>query len=100
MAEGARLSIITISRTVVHLRIPSRQEGVVKQIRKNVLILVIAWLALAASTFAAPIRVTTWNLEWFPNGSKKERPPEEQQRRIAAAADVLRPLNSDIILLQ
>jgi endonuclease/exonuclease/phosphatase family metal-dependent hydrolase len=72
----------------------------VKQIRKNVLILVVAWLAVAASAFAAPIRVTTWNLEWFPNGSKKERPPEEQQRRIAAAADVLRALNPDIILLE
>ncbi|HEX8076936.1 MAG TPA: endonuclease/exonuclease/phosphatase family protein [Chthoniobacterales bacterium] len=58
-------------------------------------------VALAASpTFAAPIRVTTWNLEWFPNGSKKELPPGEQAKRITAAADVLRPLNSDIILLQ
>jgi endonuclease/exonuclease/phosphatase family metal-dependent hydrolase len=72
----------------------------VKQIRSNILIVLVAWLAFAVSAFAAPIRVTTWNLEWFPNGSPKERPPEEQQRRIAAAADVLRPLNSDIILLQ
>jgi endonuclease/exonuclease/phosphatase family metal-dependent hydrolase len=56
--------------------------------------------ALAAATFAAPIRITTWNLEWFPNGSPKERPPAEQQQRIATAADVLRPLNPDIILLQ
>jgi len=55
---------------------------------------------LAAAALAAPIRVTTWNLEWFPNGSKKELPAAEQQQRIAAAADVLRPLNSDIILLQ
>jgi len=39
-------------------------------------------------------------LEWFPNGSPKERPVAEQDKRIAAAADVLRPLNSDIILLQ
>ncbi|PYK31814.1 MAG: hypothetical protein DME57_02315, partial [Verrucomicrobia bacterium] len=55
---------------------------------------------LAAAAFAAPIRITTWNLEWFPNGSPKERPVAEQDKRIAAAADVLRPLNSDIILLQ
>jgi endonuclease/exonuclease/phosphatase family metal-dependent hydrolase len=48
----------------------------------------------------AVIRVTTWNLEWFPNGSPKELPAEEQARRIAAAADVLRPVNSDILLLQ
>jgi endonuclease/exonuclease/phosphatase family metal-dependent hydrolase len=60
----------------------------------------------AALAFASPlapaasVRVTTWNLEWFPNGSPKEVPPAEQAKRITAAADVLRPLNSDIILLQ
>ena len=48
----------------------------------------------------AVIRITTWNLEWFPNGSPKRIPAEEQAKRIAAAADVLRPLNSDILLLQ
>jgi endonuclease/exonuclease/phosphatase family metal-dependent hydrolase len=45
-------------------------------------------------------RITTWNLEWFPNGSAHDTPPEVQAQRIAAAADVLRPLNPDIILLQ
>jgi hypothetical protein len=49
---------------------------------------------------AAAVRVTTWNLEWFPNGSPKELPASEQDKRIAAAANVLRPLNPDIILLQ
>jgi endonuclease/exonuclease/phosphatase family metal-dependent hydrolase len=51
---------------------------------------------------AAPVqvRVTTWNLDWFPNGRPAEAPPEKQQQRITEAADVLRPLNSDIILLQ
>ena len=48
----------------------------------------------------AVIRITTWNLEWFPNGSPKRIPAEEQAKRIAAAADVLRPLNSDILFLQ
>ena len=46
------------------------------------------------------IRVTTWNLQWFPNSSPKERPTSEQELRIKAAADVLRPLDSDILLLQ
>ena len=46
------------------------------------------------------IRITTWNLEWFPNGSAKDASPEEQDRRINAAADVLRKLNPDILLLQ
>jgi endonuclease/exonuclease/phosphatase family metal-dependent hydrolase len=49
---------------------------------------------------AASVRVTTWNLEWFPNGSKKELPTDQQEQRIKTAAGVLRPLNSDIILLQ
>ena len=39
------------------------------------------------------IRLTTWNLEWFPNGSAKDASPEEQDRRINAA-DVLRKLIS------
>jgi endonuclease/exonuclease/phosphatase family metal-dependent hydrolase len=72
-----------------------------KEIRRSVLsFVVVAWLAFAASVFGAPVRVTTWNLEWFPNGKPKELPAAEQQKRIAAAADVLRPLNPDIILLQ
>jgi len=46
------------------------------------------------------VRVTTWNLEWFPNDSAYDATPEVQTQRIVAAADVLRPINSDIILLQ
>jgi len=72
----------------------------VKEIRRSVLIFVIAWCCLAASALAAPIRVTTWNLEWFPNGTPKELPAAEQDKRIAAAAGVLRTLQPDIILLQ
>jgi endonuclease/exonuclease/phosphatase family metal-dependent hydrolase len=51
-------------------------------------------------TSAANVRLTTWNLDWFPNGTPKEAPPEEQEKRIQAAADVLRKLDPDIILLQ
>jgi hypothetical protein len=46
------------------------------------------------------IRITTWNLEWFPNGSPHDAPPEKQAQRIKAAADVLRKLDPDILLLQ
>jgi endonuclease/exonuclease/phosphatase family metal-dependent hydrolase len=46
------------------------------------------------------LRITTWNLEWFPNGSSHDSSPEEQRKRINAAADVLRALNPDILLLQ
>jgi hypothetical protein len=57
-------------------------------------------LALGESAEPAKVRVTTWNLEWFPNGSAHDATAEVQAQRIAAAADVLRPINPDIILLQ
>jgi hypothetical protein len=56
--------------------------------------------ALGGSLEPARIRITTWNLEWFPNGSAHDATPEVQAQRIAAAADVLRPIDPDIILLQ
>ena len=56
--------------------------------------------ALGDAPEPAKIRVTTWNLEWFPNGSAHDATPQLQAQRIAAAADVLRPINADIILLQ
>ena len=46
------------------------------------------------------VRCTTWNLEWFPNGSVHDASPEEQNRRITDAASVLKPLHPDILLLQ
>ena len=49
-------------------------------------------LALGESPEPAKIRITTWNLEWFPNGSAHDATPEVQGQRIAAAADVLRPI--------
>ena len=57
-------------------------------------------LALSESPEPTKVRITTWNLEWFPNGSAHDATPEIQAQRIAAAADVLRPINPDIILLQ
>jgi hypothetical protein len=56
--------------------------------------------AFGQSPEPAKIRVTTWNLEWFPNGSPREAPPEKQAQRIQAAAEVLRKLDPDILLLQ
>src|SRR5262245_45525168 len=46
------------------------------------------------------VRCTTWNLEWFPNGSAHDASPGEQNRRISDAASVLKPLHPDILLLQ
>lgn len=46
------------------------------------------------------IRVTTWNLQWFPNGSAKPAPAGKQVQTIATAARVLAKLDPDVILLQ
>jgi len=56
--------------------------------------------ALGQPTEMSKFRITTWNLQWFPSGSAKEASAEQQNQRIKAAADVLRPINPDIILLQ
>jgi endonuclease/exonuclease/phosphatase family metal-dependent hydrolase len=56
--------------------------------------------ALGESTDPTSVRITTWNLEWFPSGSAKEAPAEQQNGRIKEAANVLRPVDPDIILLQ
>ena len=57
-------------------------------------------LALGESPESTKVRITTWNLEWFPNGSAHDATPEVQAQHIAAAGDVLRPIDPDIILLQ
>jgi endonuclease/exonuclease/phosphatase family metal-dependent hydrolase len=57
-------------------------------------------LSIIGYSGAQTVKCTTWNLEWFPNGSAKERPAAQQDQRIKEAADVLRPIDPDIILLQ
>jgi len=42
---------------------------------------------LGESTEPTKIRITTWNLERFPNGSAHDTPLEIQAQRIEAAAD-------------
>jgi hypothetical protein len=62
----------------------------------------VAFLGLLISEYsgAQTVRCTIWNLEWFPNGSAREVSAAQQDERIKEAADVLRPINSDIVLLQ
>jgi hypothetical protein len=57
-------------------------------------------LAFGESPEPTKVRMTTWNLEWLPNGSAHDATPEVQAQRIALAADALRPIDPDIILLQ
>jgi endonuclease/exonuclease/phosphatase family metal-dependent hydrolase len=57
-------------------------------------------LLIAGYSSAQTVRCTTWNLQWFPNGSATETSTAQQEQRIKEVADVLRPINPDIILLQ
>ena len=61
-----------------------------------------AFLALAITGYsgAQTVRCTTWNLQWFSNGLPNETSTTQQEQRIKEAADVLRPINPDIVLLQ
>jgi hypothetical protein len=41
----------------------------------------------------AKVRVTTWNLEWFPNGSSHDAPPEVQAQAQAAWSEPWKSMN-------
>jgi len=69
-------------------------------VRALLVLVCFAWCGLLHAEQPSKIRITTWNLEWFPNGSAREATPEKQAQRIQAAADVLKKLNPDILLLQ
>src|SRR5215831_2909172 len=57
-------------------------------------------LSISAYSGAQTVKCTTWNLQWFPNGSAREASAAQQEHRIKEAADVLRPIAPDIILLR
>jgi hypothetical protein len=81
----------------------ARQRHEASAIRRALLALLpflIVGSVLGQLPATTKIRITTWNLEWFPNGSPHEAAPEKQAQRIKAAADVLRKLDPDILLLQ
>src|SRR6266581_4394575 len=65
-------------------------------------IVALLFCAAIPTTSAEPtsVRCTTWNLQWFPNGSANEVSAAQQEQRIKEAADVLRPINPDVVLLQ
>jgi hypothetical protein len=50
-----------------------------------VLALFVVGSALGQSPPPAKIQITTWNLEWFPNGSPHDATPEKQAQRIRTA---------------
>jgi hypothetical protein len=69
---------------------------------KRALLALLAFFVVGSALGQSPakVRITTWNLEWFSNGSPHETTPEIQAQRIEAAADVLKKLDPDILLLQ
>lgn len=68
---------------------------------QNMRRLILLLFLLGSFLHAKDISVTTWNLEWFPSGNSKGiATPEIIAKRIADAAEVLRKLDSDIIVLQ
>jgi endonuclease/exonuclease/phosphatase family metal-dependent hydrolase len=58
------------------------------------------FILLTGYSGAQTVRCTTWNLQWFPNGAAHEASAAQQDQRIKEAADVLRPIDPDIVLLQ
>ena len=63
--------------------------------------LILLLFLLGSCLQAKEISITTWNLEWFPSGNSKGIASTEiESKRIADAAEVLRKLDSDIIVLQ
>jgi endonuclease/exonuclease/phosphatase family metal-dependent hydrolase len=78
--------------------LPARDDGFMKR----ALLALVAFFVVGSALGQSPVnvRITTWNLEWFPNGSAREATPEKQAQRIQAAADVLKKLDPDILLLQ
>jgi hypothetical protein len=69
---------------------------------KRAFIAVLAFFVVGLAVGQSPtkVRITTWNLEWFPNGSPHDATPEKQTQRVEAAADVLKKLDPDILLVQ
>jgi endonuclease/exonuclease/phosphatase family metal-dependent hydrolase len=68
--------------------------------RARFLEIAVALLALAASSLAAPVRVTTWNLQQNAAVGATGWSPSFQQSLIEEAATTLAGLKPDVILLQ
>lgn len=58
-------------------------------------------LFIVSAACGEDIKVTTWNLEWFPSGSSRGlASPEIETAKIVSVADALKVIDSDIIILQ
>jgi endonuclease/exonuclease/phosphatase family metal-dependent hydrolase len=77
-------------------------DGGISYSMRNLCIGIVVLFGFAELGRADPVRVriTAWNLQWFPDGSARASTFEKQAQHIQAAADVLKTLNPDILLLQ
>src|SRR6059036_1553 len=51
-------------------------------------------------TFCETLRVSTWNMQWFPSGSANPAAAELEQQRIQEAASLLKEVVPDVLLVQ
>ena len=71
-----------------------------QSVRRLIVLSLLCLGLLVAGAVADTIRVTTWNLKWFPSGSPKRQSAEVESARIRQAARLLAILNPDVLLLQ
>ncbi len=77
-----------------------RRGNALPEMRRLAAISVAVVLALRAAIGAEVVRVTTWNMEWFPSGSPGSVSEAIETARIGEAANHLQALDSDVLLLQ
>jgi endonuclease/exonuclease/phosphatase family metal-dependent hydrolase len=62
---------------------------------------VILGLVLSGLGFAAePVRIVTWNLQWFPGGKMGGAPKEVQDEQMRKIREEVRKMDADILILQ
>jgi endonuclease/exonuclease/phosphatase family metal-dependent hydrolase len=67
---------------------------------RGLILALIAFFIAAAGTSGDVLRVTTWNMEWFPSGTSRRLAPDEEDKRIAEAAAIIKAIDPDVALLQ
>lgn len=66
---------------------------------RTILFLFLTLISGFAEEATSPLRIVTWNLQWFPGG-RLGASKEEQDRQIVQIRDEIKKLNPDILLLQ
>ena len=84
---------------------PARQlcgpnEGTGRTTMRALILLLLLFLCFGSDARAERIRLTTWNLKWFPSGASEPDTPEREAQRISEVGKVLNDLNPEIIFLQ